>query len=226
MFLESKNNLDSPNSAAFEAANRDTERDEIILQVESEEGLKESESDLAIVVDSENDDVDNSDSESDSSIDNDTDEENEERETEDSSSDEEEERHTDENLESEMEVEEEGRISRRADISSSDEEIHVAETVTQPKRIKNQELFRNFPEETKDMTVDEVGREHFSCPRSGNGHMFLASAQIHPSTAQEHVNDIINVFQANPEMNKPFLCLITDDGTLDFLFIFLKVVFR
>ena len=76
MFLESKNNLDSPNSAAFEAANRDIERDEIILQVESEEGLKESESDLAIVVDSENDDVDNSDSESDSSIDNDTDEEN------------------------------------------------------------------------------------------------------------------------------------------------------
>ena len=41
MFLESKNNLDSPNSAAFEAANRDTEIDEIILQVaKRNEGYK------------------------------------------------------------------------------------------------------------------------------------------------------------------------------------------
>jgi hypothetical protein len=42
--------------------------------------------------------------------------------------------------------------------------------------------------------------------------MFLASAQINPSTAQAHVNDIVDIFTIRPELKKPILQLITDDG--------------
>ena len=59
---------------------------------------------------------------------------------------------------------------------------------------------------------DEMGRQHFTCPRSGEGHMFLASAQINPSTAQAHVNDIVDIFTIRPELKKPILQLKTDDG--------------
>ena len=99
-----------------------------------------------------------------------------------------------------------GKISKRAIESSSDEES-VVET--------SQKLFTNFPMETSNLTKDEVGRIHFSCPRSGPGHMFLASSQLSPSTAQEHVNDMRNIFEANPSYRKPILVVITDDGKLN-----------
>ena len=73
-------------------------------------------------------------------------------------------------------------------------------------------LFDNFSEETREFIEDEMGRQHFTCPRSGEGHMFLASAQINPSTAQAHVNDIVAIFNIRPELKKPILQLITDDG--------------
>ena len=223
MFLQKKlleqNQIPDPfKSAAFEAENRDRDKDEVelVLECADEENASNEDSvdvrndEGANIYENLSSDENTSDSDECVSYSNEDPphESNENRKitTIQSSSEEEDanedrgDTETEEMIESDSEEEIRGR--GRVIYSSEDEEPIPT----------SKGLFDNFPEETREFIQDEMGRQHFTCPRSGEGHMFLASAQINPSTAQAHINDIVDIFTIRPELKKPILQLITDDG--------------
>ena len=60
---------------------------------------------------------------------------------------------------------------------------------------------------------DEEGHNHVSYPDTGKFYDFLKSHNFKPSTIERHINDIINIFEANEVLKeKKVLSIIVDDG--------------
>ena len=99
--------------------------------------------------------------------------------------------------------------------SSSDSDIEVYKT---PQPIvssddDDDEMEENFPSLVEKQVVrDEKGRPHIVTNRSGHGYIFLASSQVNPSTSTAHANDLLTIFDENPDLKKKVIILICDDG--------------
>ena len=96
---------------------------------------------------------------------------------------------------------------------SSDEDGPVTSgEKTAPEQETNEVQRPPFISPQKEILVDNRGKAHIKFSRTGGGYIFLASAQLSPSTCQEHCEDIKIIMKDNPEYKKPVLILISDDG--------------
>ena len=59
---------------------------------------------------------------------------------------------------------------------------------------------------------DTLERDHIPVNRTGDGYVFLASAQTNPSTLEAHVNDLSTMIKSNPGLKKKIMTIIADDG--------------
>ena len=97
--------------------------------------------------------------------------------------------------------------------SSSDSDIEVYKTPQPIVSSDDDEMEENFPSLVEKQVVrDEKGRPHIVTNRSGHGYIFLASSQVNPSTSTAHANDLLTIFDENPDLKKKVIILICDDG--------------
>ena len=63
----------------------------------------------------------------------------------------------------------------------------------------------------KNVTYDNVGREHMKTPHSGPAQVFLRAQRFNPTTIVTHISDLFEML-TQPESDKPGLFLMSDGG--------------
>ena len=94
-----------------------------------------------------------------------------------------------------------------------EEDSDVERPCRGPRRILDSSDEESIEVEKQVNTVqDELQRPHVRTSRTGEGYIFLASSQMDPSTSTAHANDLLNIFEHNPELKKKVVTIVCDDG--------------